>query len=279
MNQSATLREHAYSLEVSGYTTIRSQLSPGELAGLRKASDNALAAVRRAVRSGESVPLASGSRYYEAAGVLYCWGEAAFALLEHPAVVGLADILLKDYLLNDVSVFSAMPASKDDISVTATGWHRDCHNFSRADSSGHLWFFFYLDPFTTKNGSTWIVPGSHRRLSPLEPTLTAPWQSPDLDRFPSRTQLTADAGDLVVIDARALHTSDKNQTSRPRRLINVGLVHERERQRIRINHAATVGATRMARAGERVRRLLGAGLPPHGTCAPSHVLPRGWDGG
>ena len=276
INENIALRKHAYSLEVSGYTIIPSQLSRRDLAALREVSSAALARVRQAVGQGEEVPLASGSRYYEAAGVLYCWGHAASALLEHPVVLGLADMLLKDYLLNDVSVFSALPAPNDDSAATATGWHRDCHDFGSVGLSGYLWFLFYLDPFTAKNGSTWIVPGSHRILSPLESQLSEPWHAPDLERFPSRRQLVADAGDLVVIDPRALHTSDRNHTSRPRRLVNVGLVQERARQRIRTDHAATLGARRLAQADTRVRKLLGADLAPHGSRAPGCVLPPTW---
>jgi hypothetical protein len=276
MDANKALRKHAYSLEVSGYTIIPCQLSPRELAELRKVSNTALAAVRKALRKGESVPLTPGSQYYEAASVLYCWGPAAFALLEHPLVLGLADMLLKDYLLNDLSVFSALPAPKDSISIATTGWHRDCHNFNIGGLSGCLWFLFYLDPFTAENGSTWIVPGSHRLLSPLEPELPGPWQAPDLESFPSRKQLIANAGDLVVIDARALHTSDRNRTSQPRRLINLGLVHESVRDRIRIDHWGTVSARIVAQSGKRLGSLFGADLAPHGLRAPDCVLPQGW---
>src|SRR5438270_4832319 len=62
MDENDPLRKHAYSLEVSDYIIIPSQLFPEELVDLRKVSSKALAAVRKACRKGESVPLVSGSQ-------------------------------------------------------------------------------------------------------------------------------------------------------------------------------------------------------------------------
>jgi len=271
-----TLHKHIYSIETSGYTTVPAQLSSEMLVEIRRDSTRALAAVRKAVRSGEAVPLTSGSRFYEAASALYCWGKTSFGMLEHPIVKYLGDSLLKKYLLNDLSVFSALPTPIKHPSPVTTGWHRDTHTFNGSTPSGFLWFFFYLDSFTGSNGSTWIVPGSHHVQRHLEPEVGKPWQTSDLDLFPSRVQLIGNAGDLVVIDPRALHTSDVNRTSKPRRMVNLGLVHKDARERIRVDHWATANASLRASASDHVRSLLAADLPSHGSPAPSWVLPPEW---
>ena len=270
----AELERHAYAIAVSGYTIIPSQLSMTDLKELSAVSDRALAAVRKAIAEGIEVPFQPGSKHYEAANVLYCWGEVALALLEHPTVLQLADLSIKEYRLNDLTVFSALPAPQDDASVATTSWHRDCDDFDT--ESGSLWFFFYLDDLTTQNGATWIVPGSHRIRSSFEPPLERPWTPVDLDRFPSRKQLTGKAGDLVVIDARAIHTSGRNNSDRARRLINLGLVPERSKHRIRRNHWMIAGPRIQARAGERLRQLLGADWTDRDAGWPRSIVPEAW---
>lgn len=270
---------HVVALAERGFTTVPGQLGPDQLEDLRAESDSALAAVRTARESGRTVPFAPGSRYYEAANALYCWGPAALSLLLHPAAVAIAGEMLSDYCLNDLTVFSALPATAAGADAGATGWHRDCNDFTAQPTSGHLWFLFYLDTFTGENGATWVAPGSHRRRSPSEPALGGPWTAPDLDAFPARVQLVGEAGDLSVIDARVLHTSDLNRTSRPRRLVNLGLVARQFAGRVKTDHWATAGPRIQATADERLRRLLQArsdDFSPHG---PRSVLPQGWEGG
>ena len=270
------LERHAYALEVSGYTTIPAQLSVAVLDDLRRTAELALAAVRAAIACGVRVPFQPGTPHYEAASALYCWGPSALALLAHPTVVGLADLLLREYRLNDLTVFSALSAPGGNEPLATTSWHRDCPGPSDTGRSGHLWFLFCLDDLTADNGATWVVPGSHRIGSAFEPPLEEPWRPLDLDGFPSRRQLTATAGDLHVIDARVIHSSGRNGTSRPRRLLNLGLVHGSAWVRIRTNHWAVAGPAIQATASSTLRTLLGADLPPRDLGCPTSVLPDGW---
>lgn len=273
----AELQKHAYALEVSGYTIIPAQLTAEVTQDLCRIADRALEEVRHAMKLGLEVPFQPGSRFYEAASALYCWGDSALALLEHPTVTRMAECLMGTYYLNDLTVFSALPAPRQEACV-ATSWHRDGCDLDSA-TAGQLWFFFYLDDGTAENGATWVVPGSHRIQSAREPRLDPPWTSLDLNRFPSRMQLIARAGDLAVIDARALHTSGRNDTERPRRLINLGLVDERARSRIRSNHWVIAGPRIQVKAGMELRRLLGADLSHRELGHPRSILPEGWQSG
>jgi len=266
------LRAHAHAIEISGHTAIPGQISSAALDELREITTRALTSVQEAIGRGIRTPFQPASRYYQAASALYRWGNAALSLLEHPVVTSLSDALLDRPQLNDLTVFSAVPVPTGEADPGATAWHRDCHNFEQARSSGHLWFLFYLDDFTSENGATWIVPGSHHLASALEPSLGPAWSNPDLDAFPSRRQLVGRAGDLVVIDARALHTSGRNSTSEPRRLLNLGVVDHRFGDRIRANHWDVAGSRIRESASERLRCLLGADWSgPRGSGPPSIV--------
>jgi ectoine hydroxylase-related dioxygenase (phytanoyl-CoA dioxygenase family) len=271
------LSPHLYALDVSGYTLCGPQLSAEALASLRGIADAALAASTCAAGAQRRFAYGSGSRHYEAANVLYCWGAQAFALLEHPVLAALADSVLGDCRLNDITAFSALPVGAEAAAdITTTSWHRDCPVTAEASVPGHLWFLFLLDDFTPANGATWVVPGSHRPGSRPEPECGSPWQSLDLQRFPSRLQLLGSAGDLVVMDARMIHSSGCNRSQGARRMINVGLVPEARSARLRRSHWRIAGPALQARCGPRLRRLLGADLPHLGLGEPPSVLPPGW---
>jgi len=106
------------------------------------------------------------------------------------------------------------------------GWHRDHSSALIPDSVHHqyLWFFFLLDDFTAETGGTWLVPGSHR----MRANEKLHWDEnfdPTADHYPSKVQVTASAGDLVIVDPNTLHSSGVNHTDRPRRTLNVRIAH------------------------------------------------------
>lgn len=69
---------------------------------------------------------------------------------------------------------------------------------------------FCLDPFTLENGSTLVVPASHKEEAfPSDLTVEA------LQRT-----ITAPAGYFLVLDAMLFHRGGVNQTSSPRRAVN-----------------------------------------------------------
>jgi len=263
------LLERCVELRERGYTSLPSQLSTPEVHALGEIADRALAAVRVAVAAGRPVPFSSGIDEYQAASSLYCWGEAALALLDHPTVHAVGTELLGDYLLNDLTVFSIPPAVGRE-RVRTTSWHRDCPLVLDNDLPGHLWFLFPLDELRADNGATWVVPHSHRHDSG---PLRAPWVELDRERFPERERLLLRAGDLAVLDARTVHSSDRNDSDRPRRLLNLGLVHPELRARVRVNHVRIAGADILERVPSRVRRLLGDRWPDRPSTGPGPVLP------
>jgi ectoine hydroxylase-related dioxygenase (phytanoyl-CoA dioxygenase family) len=81
-----------------------------------------------------------------------------------------------------------------------------------------------LDDFTTANGATRVVPGSHRsgtvpRLA--MPDLAAP--------HPDEVQITGRAGTVVIFNSHLWHGGTRNRSDRPRRALH-GLFTRRDRQ-------------------------------------------------
>jgi ectoine hydroxylase-related dioxygenase (phytanoyl-CoA dioxygenase family) len=243
-------------------------------AALGDIADRALGAVRAAIASGRRVAFQPETSDYEAASVLYCWGEAALELLEHPVVHALGAEVLGDYLLNDLTVFSVPPSGGASREIHTTSWHRDC-SLETNGLPGHVWFLFAIDRLTRENGATWVVPESHLADPALEAPLGEPWRALNRERFARRRQLELQRGDLAALDARVIHSSDRNDTCHPRRLINLGLVHAGHRGRVRANHWQIAGP-RLARMSPRVRRMLGEAWPDRPPSGPPPVLPPGW---
>ena len=267
-----TLARHAYAVDVSGYTILPAQVGSTDLDDRRLCADRALAAARVALRAGRKLKHTYTSEYYEAVRCLYCWGDACVRLLEHDTVHALAALLMGKYRLWDMGVLSALPTPPT-ASTATTSWHRDFgHIVSGTPVPGHLWFFLCLDDLTSENGATWVVPGSHRLSSVHEPAIGKAWSGDNLDAYPSRIQLCARAGDIVVIDPTLLHTSGRNDTAHARRLLNIGLSHA-DLQPL-LDHWAIAGPAIQAGASERVRMMLGADRAPLDTTWT--VLPEGW---
>lgn len=90
-------------------------------------------------------------------------------------------------------------------------WHRDLpyqHYISSRPLA--LNALFCVDDFTTKNGSTFVLQGSHKS-----------------ENYPSQKyimrnalQITAKKGSYIVLDCMLFHTGGKNLTNRPRRAVN-----------------------------------------------------------
>jgi len=68
-----------------------------------------------------------------------------------------------------------------------------------------------LDDFTAANGSIRVVPGSHRKEQLPQDNLDDP-----LATHPNETLITADAGDVIVMNAHLWHGGTENRTDKSR---------------------------------------------------------------
>lgn len=104
---------------------------------------------------------------------------------------------------------------------------------------------FPLDDFTLENGATWYLRGSH-----LQPAM------PDREFFLAHaSRAVCSAGDMVLFNARLVHASGKNTTSKTRHALTINVCRSFMRQRF--DFPRLVPAQTLASMGERGRRLIG----------------------
>lgn len=101
------------------------------------------------------------------------------------------------------------------------GWHSDWpFNQNNAghipapypDAVMHMTTLWMLSPFTTENGGTLIVPGSHRANNNPTGNNGVDKEAP----YPTEMQATGDAGSVLIFDSRLWHAQAPNHGAEPR---------------------------------------------------------------
>lgn len=113
-------------------------------------------------------------------------------------------------------------------------WHQDWWGWddkiSYTSALTQVFVMIYLTPTTLENGCLRVVPGSHRTRHPLHASLQAHDESlsrvvdpdhPLYQTHPDAVPVAVDAGDVVIGDARLLHSTYPNQTNQHRSLITL----------------------------------------------------------
>lgn len=131
-------------------------------------------------------------------------------LIEDPTLLGLGRSMLdEDCVLSDISVTSIGPHSGG-----GGAWHIDAPLTQMPEPLPEISFavqnVWMLDDFTTENGATHVVPGSH--LTRKKPA----WGHDPID---DEIVLTAPAGSLAMWLSHTWHASGENFTDRPRRAV------------------------------------------------------------
>jgi ectoine hydroxylase-related dioxygenase (phytanoyl-CoA dioxygenase family) len=136
-------------------------------------------------------------------------GEAFLSLVEHPLTDALAGYMLGgQFLLSSLTghLFNA-PTTEPQV------LHRDQGQVpATVDFPAACNLFWLLDDFTPEDGSTYVVPGSHR------------WPAEHQIRPPARelaVQFSAPAGSVFAWDGRVWHGTGVNTTGSPRRNVAV----------------------------------------------------------
>ena len=138
-------------------------------------------------------------------------GEVFLRIIDTPEVLEcMAHVLGSKFKLSSLNVRSADPNSD---------WVQPLHidGGGLPDEKGYyvcnsIWI---LDDFTTENGATRLVPGSHRWNRKPTDVLTDPTA-----RHPQEILITGRAGTVVVMNSHLWHGGTANRTARPRRAIH-----------------------------------------------------------
>lgn len=112
-------------------------------------------------------------------------------------------------------------------------WHQDFMKWQSPEAATpwptRIFLSYYLTDTNRKNGCLRVIPGSHRKRHELHDTLPdahgVDIQSiddlshPAFADFPDAVDVPLKAGDLVIADARILHSAWPNQTNKRRTLL------------------------------------------------------------
>lgn len=228
-------------LRRDGYAIVEGVLPSALLAETRDAMYRAQAAIRREV--GEEKLAAAGER-----GVLRLmmkFEPIFFRFLELPELLEVVDATIKNTAIMHLQNGFILPPEK----AGAAGelfQHRFHQDFPRW-MNGYLAsvnIFFAIDEFSSVNGATLVIPGSHQKPEPPS----------DAERKRA-VPLECAAGSMIVFDSTLWHASGVNTSGADRLAIN----HQFTRSYIKqqIDYIRALDAGTISGLPERTQQILG----------------------
>ena len=241
---STTAIDHAIeSLRLLGYAVVDANLTAAELEGISDAFDRAKAASE--ARFGRERLAASDE--HNTIRVPMAYEEAFTSLARNAVVMEICRRLIGDvFILNQQNGVINPPRGER---YNQGSYHRDLP-YQHFVSSRPLAInaLFCVDPFMHENGSTFVIPGSHRQEAfPSDGSVRA------LEK-----QVAAPAGSFIVLDCMVYHSGGVNTTDKPRRGVNHVYTIPLLKQQISLRTALGNGFTDDAQ----LRRLLGFDYDP-----------------
>lgn len=227
-------------LDGTGYAILPNLISASEAA-----------AVRETLLASSDTPLVKGlparnesTRQRTVANLLHR-GEAFERLVQHPALIEVAETILgDDMILSSYAARILEPGARE------MGAHIDYPYWAMKGPFTvrpplMLQVIWMMQDFTEQNGATLVVPGSHRRGTPPDKALFAHEAVP----------ITGQAGSAIVSHGLLWHDTSQNRTGDPRvsLLINYGLKIVRPMEPA----IAYVPAEVLNRATPKLRQILG----------------------
>jgi len=113
------------------------------------------------------------------------------------------------------------------------GLHADWTARSKGEPFRIVTTIWLLDDFTSENGATRVVPGTHRLLTQPPKSFADP-----ASRHPDQRIIVAQAGSVLVFNGHLWHSGTANKSSRPRRVLQCLFVGRDEFRFGRIKVAA-----------------------------------------
>jgi hypothetical protein len=217
-------------LDERGFAVARGLVPPPLVAALIDASDQAVAAEAHHFPPGDPQHgRALFAPSYGGAFLELCAFDPLFEPIEH--LLG-ADSILYSMTTSILEPGSAGPIFKYHVDLAP----------DRPDGLA-LSALVLLDPFSTTNGATEILTGSHR------------WGDVPLDDSLSGDLLTGEPGDVCYFDPRVRHRTTLNTSQQPRRAVPLQVVRPWMKQRVDVKQmldeaaVAPYGPNALRRAG------------------------------
>lgn len=209
---SEQVRRLGYAVLNSGYTDV-------QIASIAEAFDDARTAY---VETWGEARLRQLDEFHTIRALLTHGAPVFTELALHPTLLALVQRLISGKFALNQQNGVINPASEG---YKQGAWHRDLpyqHFLSSTPLAVNA--LFCIDDFTLENGSTFVLPASHKS-----------------EAFPSRSyierhalQLEAKAGDFIIMDCMLFHTGGQNRSARERRAINHAYMIPYFRQQIDI---------------------------------------------
>ncbi|MFM7322054.1 MAG: phytanoyl-CoA dioxygenase family protein [Armatimonadota bacterium] len=232
-------REEEARLDRDGYLVLPGILSPATVDAMNAVLDALV--VSEGEHAGKEVHQEAGtnrlSNLVDKSGVF----DVCFT---HPRVLaGIARVLRGDLKLSSLNYRAALPGEG------LQGLHCDWSGPVVAGDYHVCNSIWLLDEFTSENGATRVVPGTHdagRTPQESMPDPSAP--------HPDEVLLTAPAGTVVVFNSHTWHGGTRNRTDRPRRALHSYFCRRSDPQQL--DQRSHVGAAARARLGAAARTVL-----------------------
>jgi ectoine hydroxylase-related dioxygenase (phytanoyl-CoA dioxygenase family) len=205
VNNESLSEQEKRELDERGYLILEGVLGGGELAAMRRRFDRLLAVEGGEGR--EANPEANVGRLAN----LVEKGSEFFTCYSHPKVLAaIWHVIGGEMHLASLNGRSAPPGHGNQ------ALHCDNQiSSSEVQSYGSCNSLWMLDDFTSENGATRLVPGTHRLLAQPRDLLADPEaEHPDQELALGR------AGTVIVFNGITWHGGTTNHTSRPRRAIH-----------------------------------------------------------
>lgn len=226
-------------LDSDGYVVVERVLSERHVAALRRD----LVPRFRHGRGRNSFEGLATQRLY---GVLEAT-TSCDPLLDHPLVLGLLDGLLdRNYLLSQLQAINIRPGESAQILHHDDGFYR----WPRPRPALGAATIWSIDEFTTENGATVVIPGSHR------------WgdRMPTADEAAGARPVVMPAGSLLLFLGTLWHGGGANRATTSRLAITAQYCAPWCRQQE--NFSLSVSRARARSASEDLKRLLGYSIHP-----------------
>jgi ectoine hydroxylase-related dioxygenase (phytanoyl-CoA dioxygenase family) len=154
--------------------------------------------------------------------------DAAFdVVFTHPRILAAVDHVLRcPFRVGQITGREPLPG------YGAQGLHADWTARARGESFRIVTTIWLLEDFTSDNGATRVVPGTHRLLTPPPKSLADP-----ASRHPEQKVIVAEAGSVLAFNGHLWHSGTSNGTNRSRRVIQCSFVGRDEFSfgRIKVN--------------------------------------------
>jgi ectoine hydroxylase-related dioxygenase (phytanoyl-CoA dioxygenase family) len=170
-----------------------------------------------------------------------------FRFLEIPEVLQIVDATIAETAilhLQNGFILPSFAANLETPKVFQNSYHRD---FPRV-LNGYLAsinVFFAIDEFHERNGSTWIVPGTHQQASSPQPGYLETHGVP----------IVCPAGSMIVFDSTLWHAAGQNTSGKDRLAVNQQFTRSYIKQQI--DYVRALGEQCMLGQRPRTQQLLG----------------------